>query len=96
MTSSHTVPRFAADLDFLYRYRSFAASERKYLEETIVENKLYFPPPAVFNDPFDCKPTFSLEGTDRDKRKYAEKLLKRAHSYHVQIAANMLLHFLVA
>ncbi len=42
---------------YLYRYMSF-----KYLESILAHKTLYFCDSAVFNDPFDCKATFSADG----------------------------------
>lgn len=46
-----------------YRYRSLAGGAAEFVERTICHDELYFPKPASFNDPFDCRPIFSFEAT---------------------------------
>lgn len=41
---------------FLYRYYS----NLEHVIDTIANKRLYFSPPSDFNDPYDCRPKFSL------------------------------------
>ena len=48
------------NVKYLYKYSRF---EQKRIKEIILENKLYFPYPSTFNDPFDCKSLLSLKNS---------------------------------
>ena len=48
----------------------------KYTEQTILENKIYFPSPATFNDPFDGRISLIMSGTDQEWRKYLHKIYR--------------------
>lgn len=52
--------------EYLYKYRSLQGMAAHYVERTLLHNEIYFAKPADFNDPFDCWPGFSLEGTDEE------------------------------
>jgi hypothetical protein len=41
----------------------------------IANSKLWYAKPSTFNDPFDCTPKISMEGTDEEVKKYANDLL---------------------
>lgn len=43
---------------FLYRYRHLQGDQCKYTSQIFTNSVLYFPSPAKFNDPFDCKVHF--------------------------------------
>lgn len=49
-----------------YKYRQLIGDSAKYLERTICHNEIYFAAPETFNDPFDCHPDFSHEGTNEE------------------------------
>ncbi|GGE82152.1 DUF2971 domain-containing protein [Massilia psychrophila] len=59
-----------------YRYRSLSSGASEYVERTICHNELYFAPPRSFNDPFDCRPCFSFEGTAREMDSYYQRLYR--------------------
>lgn len=61
----------------LCRYRSFAGRGSAYLERMIVHRELYFSAPIKFNDPFDCRPVFSVKGTDRQVRDYCDRVVSK-------------------
>jgi hypothetical protein len=66
-----------------YRYRSLSESNAllaKYVEKTICGHGLFFPAPALFNDPFDCRPPFSFAATDDEKRRYLKRLTRKFSS----------------
>lgn len=75
---------------YLYKYFSFhelqdgdkfyIKGKTTYREERIfTHNKIYFPSPKKFNDPFDCRlPTISFEASDKEWLKYYEKNLGQA------------------
>src|SRR5215510_711247 len=46
-------------VDRLYHYQRF---DEEHLENTIVRDLVRFTRPSSFNDPWDCKPVFSLYG----------------------------------
>lgn len=51
--------------------------DRNRIKQIILENKIYFPSPAQFNDPFDCKPNFQLPYSKEKKLDLFKKLSKR-------------------
>ncbi len=64
-------------MTYLYKYRSLSAKSCGYVERIICHDELYFPKPSSFNDPFDCRPVFTFEATDKEITSYYEKLLKK-------------------
>jgi Protein of unknown function (DUF2971) len=60
--------------EFLYKYRSFDGATRLHAERLLVHNEAYFASPATFNDPFDCRVRFSMDGTDEQHRANLERL----------------------
>ena len=66
----------------LHRYRSFGGRGTADLERTIVQRELYFSAPLKFNDPFDCRPVFSIEATDAETKAYCERVIRK-HMPHL-------------
>jgi len=66
-------------MTFLYQYHR----NLDYVLDTIVNKRLYFSAPSDFNDPFDCRPKFSLFSCKNDAenvwRRYFSLLAK--HQY---------------
>jgi len=60
---------------YLYRYRSLDGDAKEWVRESILDSKHYFSSPKSFNDPFDCRPVFSLEATKAELISYYEKIL---------------------
>lgn len=57
--------------DFFYRYRHFDDEKSiQSLEGIILNNELHLSSPLSFNDPYDCRPHFVTQGTDREIRAY--------------------------
>jgi hypothetical protein len=65
MEDSMLEARDQAPLKF-YKYRSLAGDAAKWVEKIILAHEAYFARPSSFNDPFDCRPAFSFEGTDEE------------------------------
>lgn len=63
--------------DRFYRFRSMAEGSSEWVERTICHNEIYFPKPLSFNDPFDCRPSFNLEASDKEMISYYEGLLAK-------------------
>lgn len=63
MTATPPDPRDQSPLK-LYKYKSIAGDAAKWVEKMVCEHEAYFAAPSSFNDPFDCAPSFSFEGTD--------------------------------
>jgi hypothetical protein len=55
----------------LYHYQPFEGKSKAYLEATLRDRTIYLPPPQSFNDPWDCRPWFNLEGLDNTEIKEA-------------------------
>ena len=49
-----------------YKYRSIFGQSGEFVKRTVCEDEIYFPPPASFNDPFDCRPAFSFDVSDEE------------------------------
>ena len=79
----------------LYKYMWFnpevTAKDSKYYQNLFIKKQMYFPTVEELNDPYDCYPTFSLDGcTDaqlrellinRNKDKHSEEDYNRIKSY---------------
>lgn len=63
--------------EFLYKYRALNSQNQKWIERLFTHNELYFPSPAQFNDPFDCRVQASCVASDAEYRKYLMGLYKR-------------------
>lgn len=60
--------------EYFYRYRHFEDEKCiKSLEGMLLRNEMYLSSPLSFNDPYDCRPHFIAEGTERDKRAYFKR-----------------------
>lgn len=63
-----------------YRYRSLADGKAEFVERTVHYGEIYFPKPSSFNDPFDCRPSFSFEATKAEMTAYYRGLVKKYNS----------------
>ena len=55
--------------EFLYKYRSIDGPNLEYLRRTLFEHEIFFAPPRLLNDPFDCRITFECrKRPDREIR----------------------------
>jgi hypothetical protein len=70
------------DPTVLYRYRGFSGRGIADLERMIVHRELYFSAPLKFNDPFDCRPVFDLQGTKAESLAYCKKVMRK-HMPHL-------------
>ena len=60
-----------------YRYRSLADGKAALVERTVHLGEIYFPKPSSFNDPFDCRPSFSFVATKEEMTSYYGRLVKK-------------------
>ena len=65
--------------DFLYKYRTIDENNPKRSQRIFTDNELYFASKNQFNDPFDCKFDFSFDASDKEKKSYLDRNLKRDH-----------------
>ena len=76
----------------LFKYHN---TKLEYIEEIIIENKLFFSSPSSFNDPFDCKICMDKKGTKKEKKDMAKRLIKEQlpaiDKYKLNKAANKLI-----
>jgi hypothetical protein len=63
--------------EVLYKYRDLSGSNRDYIRQTIVENKVWFSSPEDFNDPFDCKVHASFSGSRKAWERHMRELQKK-------------------
>lgn len=62
-----------------YKYRSLADSGQVgFVEDILLNNRLYWPSPRQFNDPFDCAPIAVPPDSMPDRIRYARGLVERA------------------
>lgn len=62
---------------YLYRYRSLASGAAAFVGRIVCENELYFANPSSFNDPFDCRPSFSMDAPKAQLRRYYQGIYSR-------------------
>jgi hypothetical protein len=62
---------FNAQPEFLFKYRPHDG----YSESWIVNEELFFASPAMFNDPFDSKVMYGVEGTSEQQKQYWNRLI---------------------
>ena len=60
-----------------YRYRSLRDGKAALVERTVHLGEIYFPKPSSFNDPFDCRPSFSFDATKEEMTAYYRRLVKK-------------------
>jgi hypothetical protein len=64
-------------LQFLYRYRHLQGEHCKYTSQIFTNSIIYFPSPAKFNDPFDCRVHFQPSiPLDKLRQRYKELMKK--------------------
>lgn len=61
----------------LCRYRSVSELARERTRRVVETGLHYFASPSSFNDPFDCRPNFTLEGTEDAVRTYLRGMWAR-------------------
>jgi len=62
---------------FLYKYRSLDEKSKQNTFDIIKNQKLFFPSPSKFNDPFECRPHFSFEASESEVEEYCDGLCRR-------------------
>ena len=65
------------DVPSFCRYRTLAGQGVDWVRDSILLSKHHFASPLSFNDPFDCRPNFTLNGTRAQLQKYYEGLVAR-------------------
>ncbi len=59
---------------YLYRYRDLSAADRaEWVRQIIVDSKLYFSAPTMFNDPFDCQARFRVGDRQAFKARFRDQ-----------------------
>ena len=56
------LPKNNENLDYLYKFRSLEESNFDFTKNILINNELYFSSPTKFEDPFDCRPRYTIEG----------------------------------
>jgi hypothetical protein len=62
----------------LYRYFSLSDHRMKWMEQLIVNNRIYFPSSADFNDPLDCRIPPSFNGSSLKVETWWRRFVKEA------------------
>jgi len=63
---------FNPNPEYLFKYRPHDC----YTQSWIVNEELFFASPAMFNDPFDSKVMYTVEGTVAQKKKYLSQVIE--------------------
>ena len=59
----------------LYKYRTLKTeSDRRRARQIIARSQVFFPAPSTFNDPFDCRPTYTLNISDEKLREHQRRI----------------------
>ena len=61
----------------LCRYRSVGELARSRTQRVVETSLHYFASPSSFNDPFDCRPNFTLDGDEEEVRNYLRGMWAR-------------------
>ena len=61
----------------LYRYRGTAGPGLDRLKKIVVDGEHHLSSPAVFNDPFDCRPRYLFNSSDQAVREYLDRLFAK-------------------
>ncbi|HEY1661145.1 MAG TPA: DUF2971 domain-containing protein [Verrucomicrobiae bacterium] len=64
---------FNPNPEFLYKYRPHDC----FSEAWILKEELFFASPSKFNDPFDSKVMYSMEGTTEQKKRYLSEAISK-------------------
>lgn len=62
---------------FLHRYRPVEDLEKGHLREVLLDNKIYAPSPALFNDPFDCRARLQHSDDPKVYRRLLDRYLRK-------------------
>lgn len=79
-----------------YKYRSLQTLDQQcFVEAMVLRGEIYFAAPTSFNDPFDLRPTLSVEAAAEQQRGHAVKLSRkrypdRSEAEHEQFADDLL------
>ena len=61
----------------LYKFRPYRTPiERKRLHQMLLSGEVYFAPPSMFNDPFECRPLL-VASSPAQARRYEETLARK-------------------
>ena len=63
--------------EHFYKYRSLSGEGLGFSEDIFAKNRLFWPSPRVFNDPFDCAPVPEFPQSKAARRQYAKGLVDR-------------------
>ncbi len=61
----------------LYRYRGTSGSGLDRLKRIVIDGEHHFSSPSTFNDPFDCRPRYLFNSSDKAVREYIDRLFAR-------------------
>lgn len=65
-----------------YKYRSMGGDAAHWVERTVLCDEIYFAPASSFNDPFDLRPSFSLEAPSNRQR---EDFLRMSRKFEPEL-----------
>lgn len=65
-------------IDFLYKFMSINAERPEFVEHLFLESKIYHALAESFNDPFEGKPQFKLDGKANNAKRIRDHLIRVA------------------
>jgi hypothetical protein len=75
---------WALGVDVLYKFRSFQNESVEWINQILIESKIYFSHPDQLNDPFDIAPTVKHDGNPTDPSYIQELELAEKQFYQQQ------------
>ena len=66
--------------EFLYKYRAIDDSNLDYVRRIFTHNEIYLAAAEQFNDPFDCRFSYSFKASEQEARSYFTRLLDERFS----------------
>lgn len=70
----------------LFRFRSLSGPSENFTKSIITRNEIYFSDPASLNDPYDCQPTFDINGSPDEWKRHLSRSLKMQGSKKISIS----------
>ena len=64
---------------YFYKYKGIDKDHLDYSSRIFTHNELFFSPVDTFNDPFDCRYRYELNGSESDLAAYYDRVLRKHH-----------------
>tara|TARA_R110001592_G_scaffold113322_1_gene312378 strand:- start:21701 stop:22531 length:831 start_codon:yes stop_codon:yes gene_type:complete len=67
---------YSDGVEFLYKFMSFKEGRLNEASDILRDQKIFLPYPDMLNDPFECKPHFSISEGPKGLHKFRKRVLK--------------------